>query len=102
MTMLVQKLLFPGFLKAWSGEDKNIVRICLASSVEKFIQAIETEPSPALKTGTEFTVYEAEPSPASRKLTRPDELNLRELVPGSMENMLEDENIQLGRSHCGY
>ncbi len=101
MTVLVQKLLFPGFLKAWSGGDKNIVRICLASSVEKFIQAIETD-SRVLKTGTEFTVYEAEPSPASRKLTRPDELNLRELVTGSMENMLEDENIQLGRSHCGY
>lgn len=55
-----------------------------------------------LKTGTEFTVYEAEFSLASKKLTRPDELNLKDLVPGSMENMLEDESIQFGRSHCGY
>ncbi len=70
---------------AGDGEDKNIARICLAPSVEKCIQAIEAG-SQVLKTGTEFTVYEAEISLASKKPIRPDELNLKGLVPDSMEN----------------
>lgn len=36
--------------------------------------------------GERFTVYEVDISLASEKLIRPDELNLRGLVPDSMEN----------------
>lgn len=39
-----------------------------------------------LRTGERFTVYEADISLASEKLTRPDELNLRGLVLDSIEN----------------
>lgn len=91
------------------GEDKNTARICLTPSVEKCIQAVGTAYR-WLRTGERFTVYEADISLASEKLTRPDELNLRGLVPDSMENeeywYLSSLTMKAKRceilSFCGY